>query len=558
MDKIILKIGMIVMALLSFLPMTAYDFEVDGIQYEIISTADLTCRTSGLGDTSLSTINIPATVEYKGKELTVVSVYGFAGTDIEEVTLPNTCTSIGGFEDCKNLKKISIPSSLTSISSYAFEDCTSLSEIHLPPTLSYIGKSAFSGCTNLENVHISDLKAWCNISFTPGWCYSEWDTYTSNPLSNGKAKLLVDDTLLTCLNTNELDIDKIEAGCFVGYQYLTSVLLDDNITSVGEYAFWNCSNLKYIQIGKNIEQIPYACFGECPNLSEVYISDSESPLLLHASEYSYYDYNGAFRGSNLKNVYIGRDLTCLSFSSSATHVYSPFQGQNIEYVEIGPLVNSITKFYFFGVYTSSGSGSGVSIQNLTIDESTESIKIDSESFKNIDLVSLFIGRDFNSTTKVTSYLPGCKSLENLTIGKYVTKVKYFGFDQNPNISKIECFAINPPSSGEFAKDTYLDASLIVPYGSKDEYSNANIWKNFWNISEMELSGIAEITSNSELINFELTGNGIKSLCDNKFDIYRIDGQKIVSRILYNGEILTLHPGIYLVCCDNKFNKISIR
>lgn len=38
------RFGMLVAMLLTILPISAYDFEVDGIYYEVISFSDLTCK----------------------------------------------------------------------------------------------------------------------------------------------------------------------------------------------------------------------------------------------------------------------------------------------------------------------------------------------------------------------------------------------------------------------------------------------------------------------------------------------------------------------------------
>lgn len=65
-----------------------------------------------------------------------------------------TSISIGAFKNCKNLKEVSLPSSLCSIYSTGFANCTKLEEINLPDRLNRIEDQAFKGCKNLKRISI--------------------------------------------------------------------------------------------------------------------------------------------------------------------------------------------------------------------------------------------------------------------------------------------------------------------------------------------------------------------------------------------------------------------
>ncbi len=58
------------------------------------------------------------------------------------------------FYNCINLAEISVPKTVTSISSSVFENCTSLSNVILLDGLQSIGSSAFRGCSNLSVINI--------------------------------------------------------------------------------------------------------------------------------------------------------------------------------------------------------------------------------------------------------------------------------------------------------------------------------------------------------------------------------------------------------------------
>ena len=89
-------------------------------------------------------------------------------TDCDElisgnIVIPSTLggypvTSIGSysFYNCKSLKNITIPSSVTRISHNAFENCSSLSSITIPNSVTSIGYSVFVNCSSLANITIPD------------------------------------------------------------------------------------------------------------------------------------------------------------------------------------------------------------------------------------------------------------------------------------------------------------------------------------------------------------------------------------------------------------------
>ena len=94
-------------------------------------------------------------------------------TSLEEVVLPEGVKEITSFTNCKNLRKINIPNSVTNWSVYgpfycltsletvqignissirggAFEGCSNLTNLALPDSLKDVGQYAFSGCRSLS------------------------------------------------------------------------------------------------------------------------------------------------------------------------------------------------------------------------------------------------------------------------------------------------------------------------------------------------------------------------------------------------------------------------
>ena len=108
-----------VMGLLCCMSVTAEDFEVDGIYYNITSQADKTVAVTYRGDVYnyeysdeySGEVKIPESVTYSGDTYSVTSIGDYAFADCSSLTsveLPNSVTSIGdyAFRYCKKLKKL--------------------------------------------------------------------------------------------------------------------------------------------------------------------------------------------------------------------------------------------------------------------------------------------------------------------------------------------------------------------------------------------------------------------------------------------------------------------
>ena len=132
----------------------AYDFEVDGMYYNILSNNSVEITRNNSEPYSGELI-IPNSVEYNGKVYDVVSIGNRAFSGCSGLTgsliIPSSIISIGddAFYKCSGLTgSLTIPSSVTSIGTYAFGACSGFTgSLTIPSSVTGIGNGAFYGCS---------------------------------------------------------------------------------------------------------------------------------------------------------------------------------------------------------------------------------------------------------------------------------------------------------------------------------------------------------------------------------------------------------------------------
>ena len=144
---------------------------------------------------------------------------------------------------------------VTEIDDHAFSGCSEITSITIPASVWHIGLDAFKDCYGLKEIHISDLSAWCELSFC-----DVTDDSGDSPLNYADG-LYLNGELITDLVVPE-DVSEIGAHAFEGYEKLRSVVLHNGIEAIHKSAFYYCTNLTDINFPERLFYIgPYAFNG---------------------------------------------------------------------------------------------------------------------------------------------------------------------------------------------------------------------------------------------------------------------------------------------------------
>jgi len=103
--------------------------------------------------TTLSTLKQGHHKDYSHLQSTGV----FSESGLESIDLPNGITTIpvDAFMNCRYLKTVILPDNLTEISAHAFDGCAALESITFPPSMKVVREDAFCYC-KLTNVVLNE------------------------------------------------------------------------------------------------------------------------------------------------------------------------------------------------------------------------------------------------------------------------------------------------------------------------------------------------------------------------------------------------------------------
>ena len=194
--------------------------------------------------------------------LTSAAIYFYEITD-GKVTITECDTSVTG--------ELVIPSTIegypvTSIGGYAFFSCSNITSIIIPDSVTNIEDSTFLNCGSLKSIIVDDNN--------PNYCSIDGVLFNKNKIililhPSGKADIehIVPDSVTSIGN-----------NAFADCSNLTSITIPDSVTNIGNDAFLNCGSLTNITIPDSVTSIGNSAFYGCESLTNITIPNSVTSI----------------------------------------------------------------------------------------------------------------------------------------------------------------------------------------------------------------------------------------------------------------------------------------
>ena len=459
---------MLILSVFFSISASAYDVEVDGIYYNIVTKGKAAEVTKGDNKYS-GDETIPETITVDNVVYNVTSIGGsafYGCTGLTSITIPNSVTSIGddAFSFCTGLTSITIPNSVTSIGVSAFSSCHGLTSITIPNSVTSIGDNAFLGCDGLTSITIPNSVT--SIGRDAFWdCTGLTSITIPNSVTSIGVSAFKGCTGLTSI-TIPSSVTSIGEWAFHDCTGLKSITIPNSVTSISGYAFYGCTGLTSITIPNSVTSIGYCAFSSCTGLTSITIPSSVT-----------YIGDEAFSGcKNIENVY------CYAATVPSTGI-NAFKDAYIEYTTLHVPESAINAYKTTEPWSAFGTfktleGTGVEKNKcetptiafidgkLTFSCATEDVKYESEvkcsdvSKYYTNEISLAACYDISVTAMKTGY-----GNSDVATAKLYWLTSSGSLDSSINAAKTRGVVIQ--SAAGFITISGLDSSEQVDFFSSD-------------------------------------------------------------------------------------------
>ena len=345
------------------------------------------------------------------------NIFGYNGDYVLTITLPDSVTEIGNyaFEDYYNLESINIPEGVTTIGSAAFLNCRSLTSITIPSSVTTFGSAVFYGCQG-------ELIVNCNLPNQ----FTEDDFYENKLIFYGACF-----TRVTIGN----NVTEIGNWAFYACSSITDVIIGSSVTRIGRAAFADCQNIKSINLPEGLKEIGDISFSHCYFIESIIIPDSVTDIKY-----------GAFQDcDSLTSVIIGSGAT----SIEATAFWSCDSLESVYCKAITPPAGGVEMF------NHNASNRMIYVPYISVDE-----YISAEYWA--DYASSIVAYDFENDCVYVS------DAVKAWLGTWtVNSTQKYSIDSNGDgtvIEEADTFTVNITASPNSPDEVFIDGLSVLGQG----------------------------------------------------------------------------------------------
>ena len=483
-------------------------------------------------------------------------------TDITSCEINENCKYIynDAFSSCSSLKSVTIPNSVTNIGEHPFYGCSSMQSITLPYVFEHHIGYMFDGC---------DIDIWVdepvdgNPNVITTRSYSIPSTLKSITVNGGKIPY---EAFCKCNNLTSLTITEsvtsIDEFAFYGCTIDTltyntkafsrlsggivqTVIIGDSITEIAEWAFYGKDCLTSIIIPNSVTKIGNDAFADCENLT-----------------YNVYD-NANYLGND-DNPYLvlvaakDKDIKSCDINFRCRIIYDDaFYGcKQLSAILIPDLVLNFSGYAF----ARCDNLTSINVESGNTNYSSENGDVYSKDKKNLVCVPAGKTGDYtvsNSVDSICGYSFSRSNLTSITIPFGVKSIASYAFYY---CEKLNVLTI--PMGVEFIdENTIWECKNLTIYC--EETSRPKGWSEYWNDYHKIVWGykptlVTESAANA--VNIYAYGNTI--VVENATDeisVYdamgRLVGRDAINRV--RTEIRINTAGLYIVKVGNVAKRVMV-
>ena len=368
-------------------------------------------------------------------------------TTLQYCRMFDNVESVGeyGFAGDVNLTDLTFSKKVNTLRNNLFMNCTSLPLFTVHPAVTSIEDNAFMNCNSLATLSFTDSNDLLNIG---------------RRNENGNFAAMFSDSPVQSLYLSRwlvYNIDEETYAPFYNRSTLTDLRFGETLGDIGKFLFEKCSSIATVNI-PGVESIGEKAFYDCTALSGLTLNSGTTSL----GEQTFANCTA------LKNVVL--PPTVVSVSDGCF-----MNDHELVTLDLGSSLEIIGPSAFSGC---------ASLSELNFPQTLYGLGV--ESFKGCENLSYVTIPDGCRLSSIGARaFQNCTGIEWISLSNRITSLGANSFDGCNSIRYIKSFNTVPPVGlPNFSENVIENSTVFVPAESLDDYKDADLWWEFFNIRPM--------------------------------------------------------------------------